>query len=250
LAAAGVKYDAPESQIERKLTGEYDLADLIIVNSNLALESMMGCGVPRHKLHVLPLGTDTSRFSPIDIPRSDPPVVLFVGHVDFHKGVDTLARAMAHFQSARMRFVGACSPEMTARLRALLPSAEIVGTVPHSNLNIELNRASVLVLPSRADAFGLVAAEALAAGTPVIVSTACGSRDIVRPGQNGYVFQVDDEADLRDKLDRVLGASADTFPRRVVSSTVADLDWASYGRRLRELYMGPVTDVFLARAPT
>lgn len=63
--------------------------------------------------------------------------------------------------------------------------------------------ASVFVLPSKGpgETWGLSVNEALASGTPVLVSTKCGcAHDIVKEGINGYIFKSDDFIDLENKM--------------------------------------------------
>lgn len=61
--------------------------------------------------------------------------------------------------------------------------------------------ASTFVLPSKREPWGLVVNEAMAASLPVIVSKRCGcAEDLVRPGQNGFVFDPSHPAILTDQL--------------------------------------------------
>jgi glycosyltransferase involved in cell wall biosynthesis len=56
--------------------------------------------------------------------------------------------------------------------------------------------ATVLVMPSRWESFGLVAVEAMSYGLPVIASDCCSLPEIVRPGVNGWLFRTGDADDL------------------------------------------------------
>jgi glycosyltransferase involved in cell wall biosynthesis len=63
--------------------------------------------------------------------------------------------------------------------------------------------ASVFVLPSKGpgETWGLSVNEALASGTPVLVSSRCGcANDLVQEGINGYIFKSDDLIDLERKM--------------------------------------------------
>ncbi len=63
--------------------------------------------------------------------------------------------------------------------------------------------ADVLVMPSLAEAFGLVAMESIACGVPVVGSDVQGIPDVVRPGQTGFLFRVGDPDALRSLLERL-----------------------------------------------
>ncbi len=64
---------------------------------------------------------------------------------------------------------------------------------------------SVFVLPARHEAYGLIVNEAMAAGLPVVVSTDIGcADDLVRDGENGYVYPVGSIDALRDALAKTM----------------------------------------------
>ena len=91
------------------------------------------------------------------------------------------------------------------------------GFVQYPVLPAYYGLASAFVLPSVVEPWGLVVNEAMAAGLPVLVSSACGcAPDLVREGVNGFSF------DPRDP-----GALADAMLRLAVNSSVADMGRAS-----------------------
>lgn len=80
----------------------------------------------------------------------------------------------------------------------------LLGKVDYAEMPKLYAGALALILPSRSETWGLVVNEAMAAGLPVLVSTACGcTEDLVEHGCNGYVFDHDDEAVIVDALRRL-----------------------------------------------
>jgi glycosyltransferase involved in cell wall biosynthesis len=67
-----------------------------------------------------------------------------------------------------------------------------------------LQEAEVLLLPSLSETFGLVILEAWAAGTPVMASRTSGALDLVRPGENGWLFDLANPDAFHACLDEVL----------------------------------------------
>jgi glycosyltransferase involved in cell wall biosynthesis len=68
--------------------------------------------------------------------------------------------------------------------------------------------AKALLLPSLNETFGLVILEAWAAKTPVIASHTAGSMDLVQPGVNGWLFDLDDPAEFHTAVKLTLNDSA------------------------------------------
>jgi glycosyltransferase involved in cell wall biosynthesis len=71
-----------------------------------------------------------------------------------------------------------------------------------------MRQASVLVTPSRSEAFGLTNIEAMSVGTPVIGSAVGGIADVIQDGINGFLVPPDVPEILADAITRVLADSA------------------------------------------
>jgi len=155
---------------------------------------------------VVPLGIDAAalraRANPnafpalANIPAGDP-IVAFLGRVSLVKGLDRLLAAfrdLAHqFPDVHLVVAG---PDDEGILRKLAPknaewgiSERVVfgGPLADSAKRALLQRASVFVLPSAGESFGLAAAEAMAVGCPVVVSSRVAVQDIVSQSGAGIV---------------------------------------------------------------
>lgn len=66
--------------------------------------------------------------------------------------------------------------------------------------------AHLFILPSLAEPFGLVMLEAWASGCPVVAGATSGAKQLVRPGENGYLFDVDDVNTFFDALRRAFAS--------------------------------------------
>src|SRR5206468_6829006 len=98
-------------------------------------------------------------------------------------------------------------------LRDRVPGA--LGFVPHDELLGLYERAAVVACPSRREGFGVVCAEAMAHGRPVVATAVGGLRDLVVDGETGLLVGPRDPAALRAARDRLL---ADRGLRRRVGA--------------------------------
>ena len=131
-------------------------------------------GIPPEKITVTPHGVDPA-FGPGDGTHDD--YVLFVGAVQARK--DPLA-ALAAAQAVGRRLVVAGPEKEPALARDLRDrGADVRGWVDKRELAGLYRRAAALVLPSRFEGFGVPVLEAMASGTPVVVSDDPALREVV-----------------------------------------------------------------------
>lgn len=157
-------------------------------------------GVDPRRVTVIPPGVDLSRWTPRDVHGHGPLQLLFVGGDLFRKGGATLLSAFAALPPG--------TAELTLVTRSPDPRVPGVrvehGMTPNAPELIDLYRASdVFVLPSTAEAFGIAAIEAAAAGLPIVASRVGGLTDIVVDGRTGYLVDPLDVVGLTRHLRRL-----------------------------------------------
>jgi D-inositol-3-phosphate glycosyltransferase len=209
------------------------------------------------RICVSPPGVDHSVFSPGDqraardrFGLGEGPIVGFVGRIQTLKGVDVAIRAVAGLHDVRLLVVGGPSgPEGDADLagfRALadeMAPGQVVfhDPVAHADV-VEVYRAiDALIVPSRAESFGLVALEAQATGTPVVASRVGGLPYVVVDGESGFLVAGHDPADYAEALGRILfdpEVAADLGAGAVKRAET--FSWDGTVDRLLELYRGMV----------
>jgi len=157
--------------------------------------------VPHAKLAVVPEPIDLDdwrrRFAEAAGPRATRPTILSVARMYPRKRLDDLLRAAAVLRAripdAQVRIVGE-GPE-SARLRALHrdlglgDSAVLLGEVTRGTLAVEYVRAHCFCLPTVQEGFGLVFAEAMAAGLPVVACRAAAVPEIVEDQITGLLVE-------------------------------------------------------------
>ena len=174
----------------------------------------------------------------------DAPTVLYFGKLLYNKGVHVLLEAL---RGMDVRAVVVGFGDYRRELERMAPPRTLfTGPLEHRHLVHLIPLADVAVVPSIfPEAFGMVAAEAAAAGCPPLVARHSGLEEIARGIEDAYPaglrhlvsFQTGDSVDLADKLHGLLALPAATraelgqAARRVA---VEHWSWAGVARRLLE----------------
>jgi glycosyltransferase involved in cell wall biosynthesis len=229
---------------------EIALADQVLTVSRLARDTYLAAGVPADRVHALLLGADLELFTPApaqpaearpgDGGEADGFRFVFCGATIRRKGFDVLLaafdRVAAELPAARLRVVGPRGD--AAGLLAGRDGVRVTaaGPVGQPELAAELRRADCLVLPSRNDSYGMVVAEALACGLPVLVSEMVGAGELVTPGRNGWIVPAGDAAALAERMAWcVRNGAAVRGMREECRRTAEAATWPAYHHRLAEL---------------
>jgi D-inositol-3-phosphate glycosyltransferase len=139
--------------------------------------------VEKDNLMVIPNNIDLDLFVKLPRARSKPRVIGAIGRLDRQKSFDILIQAfrLCKERDLRLRIFGE-GPEKPA-LKKLAEGDDRIEFCGHENEPIEIySKIDVVAMPSRWEAFGLVALEARAAGRPVLVSGVDGLRDHIALG--------------------------------------------------------------------
>ena len=167
-------------------------ADCVVAVSHFAADTARRAVLDR-PMDVIHNGVDLQRFSPLPEHQSHRPFrLLYVGSWMARKGVDLLAPIMRELGGEfELRYTGGPAAErdksrMPANMHdtGRLKGEEAVSTV--------MQDADALLFPSRSEGFGLVAAEAMASGLPVIATRGSSLTEVVEDGSSGILCAQDD----------------------------------------------------------
>ena len=173
---------------------------------------------------------------------SDEPIVVYFGKLIEQKGVQLLLAAMRHVD-ARLVVVG-FGPYRPVLEAEALPRTLFTGPLEHRHLVHLLPLADVTVVPSVfPEAFGMVAAEAAAAGSPPLVARHSGLAEVAAGLEQGYPerfrhlasFTPGDVDDLTRKLEELValpGAEREALGAAARSVVVERWSWSSVAARL------------------
>lgn len=173
----------------------------------------------RHSPVVIPNAVDVHRFDPgidgmavrqkLKIPP-DRPVVLLVGRIVAHKGVEHFIEASRYLPGVQFLVAGEGthleSMERFADRLGVEDRIRFLGRISQENLPKVYAACDIFVLPSvsRLEAFGIVALEAMATGKPVVVADIPGVREVIEDGVEGLLADPVNPQDLAEKIRRLL----------------------------------------------
>jgi glycosyltransferase involved in cell wall biosynthesis len=213
--------------------------------SGIELNQATQIGAPMRSV-VLPLGLDLAD-TPTEISGARGKRVLFLSRIDYKKGLDVLIRAFAlvtqTHRDAVLLIAGDGPRPLVDSLRAL--SAELrvsqniswLGFVHGAQKQDVLARSTLFALPSQSENFGVAAAEAMAAGLPLVVTQGVAlSKLVAETGcglvTDGSVQQV--AAAINDLLaDEALRARMGESARQAAA---IEFSLETFGARLESLY--------------
>jgi glycosyltransferase involved in cell wall biosynthesis len=141
------------------------------------------------------------------------PIVLHVNRLSTEKRIDVLLEAFARMHcDAHLVLAGSGPGEASLRARAcrlgLCDRVSFMGHIVGANLLALRRAAAVCAIASDTETQSLSTMEAMACGLPVVAADACALPELVRHGENGFLFEPGDSAALAACLDRVLTDAA------------------------------------------
>ena len=221
-------------------------AGVVVANSSLERDELVAAGLRRDRIETRPNGfpqpgepVEGTLRREVGLDAATP-LVLNVGRVSFKKGLDLLLEAVAPLDGVHVAIVGPDDGDGTLRrLEALRDRLGLRDRVhlpgPTGDPAAAYADADVFALPSRNESFGMVAAEAAAAGMPVVVTDRCGVAELLAD-RGALVVPCEADA-IRGAIARVLAepelrARLSAGGREVARATT----WDAVAERQEALY--------------
>jgi glycosyltransferase involved in cell wall biosynthesis len=223
-----------------RCVAEYEEAHAITVPSQFARNSFLQFGVAAECVFVCPYGVDLSEFKP-DKKNDEVFRVIHVGQISIRKGIGYLLQAMeplAKKGKCELWLVGEIDPSVQGLLDKFKGTFEYKGVSPRKDLWKLYSQASVLVLASVEDGFGLVQAQALACGVPIIATTNTGAEDLFSDGVEGFIIPIRSPEAIREKIEWMLDSSEqrDRMAGAALKRVSHLGGWNRYGESVEAVY--------------
>ncbi len=209
-------------------------------SSRLALVRI---GVQEEHISIIHNGVDRVCYRPG--PKSERPLIVFVGRLRHYKSVDVAIRAMPELLDTlpNLRFGIVGTGEAEASLQALAnelgvtDSIRFYGYISEADKVRLLQQAHVVVNTSMKEGWGLTVLEANACGTPVVAADVPGLRDSVQHGQTGVLVPYGSPGALAQAVAELL---LDHNKREQLAQNAlawaARFDWDQSAQRCLEIF--------------
>lgn len=221
-------------------------AAVVVAVSGALAAQIAAYGIDR-RIRVIPNAVDTERFSLRQSTRreGEPYRLLFAGILrDENKNLPLLLRALTKLLREggdyRLTIVGDGEQrercEIMARELGISEQCIFRGALDAANLAEEIAGCDLFVLPSRAETFGVVAAEALAVGRPVVAACCGGPEDFITD-ETGRLVPVDDEDAMAEAIGDVCRRIGEYRPEALSDYARGRFGYDAVSEKLTELYV-------------
>ncbi len=231
-----ISYWPHQSGIGPQITRAATAASGLLAVSAAMKADMVVLGMNANKIHVHYTGIDAARFCILPEARRQRPAqrrILTVGALIPRKGQDLVIRALPHLPDVAYLMAGTGEGEGAYRALAqecgVADRVHFLGAVANAELPALYNQVDVVAMPSESEGLANAWVEALACGTPIVISDAGGAAELVTSPDAGRIVARTPEA--------IAGAVAELLvqspaPDAVVASLAGRFDWGRNGAEL------------------
>ncbi|MCD6156585.1 MAG: glycosyltransferase family 4 protein [Candidatus Atribacteria bacterium] len=204
------------------------------------------------KFRLIPLGIDLKRYEPLPADKvqrlreklkipTDAPVLFTLQRLDPVKKVDFLLRSFRFIQEKNPKIyliIGGKGPE-EKKLRSLarklaLKNVIFAGYIPEEEIPLYYNLADIFVFASEFETFGIVVAQALACGTPVVAVKTTALPEVISEGKDGVLVPKYNEKQFAQAVIKLLAnkKQLQQFGAHAVAKAQKRFDWERIVRQL------------------
>jgi len=218
-----------------------EAAALLSVSAALK-QDMIDLGMNAQKITVHYTGLDQTKFKTVDRIAAKKklnvkgPLFITTGALIARKNQDLVIEAMTAFPNATLMLAGAGEEEVNYRSLAakfnVQDQVRFLGSVPHEELPELVAAADISILASKSEGLANAWVEALACGTPIIISEAGGARELVNKPAAGRIVQQDSNA-IIEAIHEIIASPPD---QDAVRATVSHFSWQNNGDALLKTF--------------
>ena len=232
---ADIHYWGARSGCRSQILEAADKAAGLLAVSKALKADMTAMGMDVSKIRVHYTGLHQKRFKPVDRPAAkrklnvDGPLLVTVGALIPRKNQNLVIEALANIEGATLILAGTGAEQTNYEVQAeklgVARRVRFAGSVPHNELPDLLGAADIMVLVSKSEGLANAWVEALACGTPIIISEAGGARELLSDPAAGRIVG-EDAGEIAKAAQEIL---ANPPAQEDVRAQVKDFSWQKNG---------------------
>lgn len=257
----GIHFDYERMIHETEAWLTYEAWKVICCSNYMVSHVQWAFGLPTDKLVMIPNGVDAEAYAKVEhsdlssfrskFALPEEKIVLFVGRLVYEKGVQVLVNAITKvLEKVNAKFVivgnGYMKEQLSSIIKGLGLSHKVLftGFVDDETLRKLQKCADVSVVPSLFEPFGIVALEAMAAKSPVVVSDTGGLSEIVEHGVTGVKVYVNNPESLAWGITKVLLDEnyANLIRTNAYKKVQEKYDWKKIAKQTKAIYQSVLKD--------
>ena len=257
----GIHFDYERMIHETEAWLTYEAWKVICCSNYMISHVQWAFGLPTDKLVMIPNGVDAEAYAKVEhsdlssfrskFALPEEKIVLFVGRLVYEKGVQVLVNAITKvLEKVNAKFVivgnGYMKEQLSSIIKGLGLSHKVLftGFVDDETLRKLQKCADVSVVPSLFEPFGIVALEAMAAKSPVVVSDTGGLSEIVEHGVTGVKVYVNNPESLAWGITKVLLDEnyANLIRTNAYKKVQEKYDWKKIAKQTKAIYQSVLKD--------
>jgi len=257
----GIHFDYERMIHETEAWLTYEAWKVICCSNYMVSHVQWAFGLPTDKLVMIPNGVDAEAYAKVEnsdlssfrskFALPEEKIVLFVGRLVYEKGVQVLVNAITKvLEKVNAKFVivgnGYMKEQLSSIIKGLGLSHKVLftGFVDDETLRKLQKCADVSVVPSLFEPFGIVALEAMAAKSPVVVSDTGGLSEIVEHGVTGVKVYVNNPESLAWGITKVLLDEnyANLIRTNAYKKVQEKYDWNKIAQQTKAIYQSVLKD--------
>lgn len=226
-----IHYWGARSGSDRQVLAAAHAADGLLAVSAALKADMVTLGIPDEKIAVHYTGIDKQRFKPVDRAEAKQsinvtgPLIVTVGALTRRKGQFLVIRALEKIPGAQLWCIGEGEDRVNlstlANRLGLADRVRLPGNLPHDEVAKLVATADILALPSASEGLANAWVEALACGTPIVISDAGGAKELMDRPEAGAIVERDTDS-IANAINAIL---TDPPDQQAVRTTVDRFSW-------------------------
>lgn len=208
----------------------------VLTSPSESLKALIIKNCPKAQVRIIPNGIHTDRFKSTEKTKS----ILMCSRIFNFKGFQYAIEAFKDMDldwQVNIVGEGPYLPELKRLAEGSKPAIKFWGWLDHNGPELKhlYESSSIFIFPSEAESFGLVVAEAMAAGNAIIASDIGAHREVL--GDAGVLVKPRDVAGIRDNLEKLI--SSEKLRQQLAAAAlerVQQFDWRNIASKFVELY--------------